>query len=207
MVRPLRLCVCSVIAIAAFARPANAEWHFTPFVGITFGGNSTFVGAENLETERKFFGRKDLVTGGTVSWIGRGLLGIEGTFVYIPGILDPDPERQVLFRGTDSIAAMGNVVLTTPRAWNEHGLRPFVSGGFGLLHLTLETSLDALPVRKNVLGYNVGGGAIGFISDRTGVRLEVRRFSQVKSGEQSGVSFGREMMSYWTATVGVVFRY
>lgn len=195
------------MAIAAFARPAAAEWHFTPFVGITFGGNSTFFGAENRETQRKFFGRNDLVTGGTVSWMGRGLLGIEGTFVYVPGILDPDPEREVLFTASDSIAAMGNVVLTTPRAWNEHGLRPFVSGGFGLLHLTLETLQDALPVRRNVLGYNVGGGAIGFISDRTGVRLEARRFSHVKSGEQSGVSFDRETMSYWTATVGVVFRY
>ncbi len=207
MASALRLCVCSVIAILAFAHPAAAEWHLTPFVGITLGGNSTFVGAENLETEQKFFGRKDLVTGGAVSWLGRGLLGIEGIFTYVPGILDPDPNTESLFTGSDSVAVMGNLLVTTPRAWNEHGLRPFVSGGFGLLHLSLRTLQDALPVRRNVLGYNVGGGATGFITDRTGLRLEVRAFSYVKSGDTQGFSIDRETMHYWTATVGVVFRY
>lgn len=199
--------LCSVLTLLVFAHPAEADWHFTPLVGITFGGNSTFVGAENLETERKFFGRKDLVTGGAVSWMGRGLLGIEGMLVFVPGILDPDPETESLFTGSYSIAGMGNVVLTTPRGWNEHGLRPFVSGGFGLVQLKLGTLQDVLTVRRNALGYNVGGGAIGFFTDRTGIRFEARRFSYVKSAEQQGFSVDRENLSYWTATVGVVLRY
>jgi hypothetical protein len=204
------LCVCSAIAILAFARPAAADWHFTPFVGFTLGGNSTFSGSENLQTGRKFFGRKDPVVGGSVSWLGRGLLGVEGVFIYVPGILDPDPDiprSEQLFIGSHSTGLMGNVLLATPRAWNEHGLRPFVSGGFGVLHLTLDTLLDVLNVRRNVLGYNVGGGAVGFITDRTGVRLDLRRYSYVKSRDLQGVSVDRENLSYWTASVGVVFRY
>jgi hypothetical protein len=214
VIKALRLCVCSIIAVLSFARPAAADWHFTPFIGTTFGGNSTFIGSESLLTEQKFFGRKDLVVGGSVAHIGRGLLGVEGIFVYVPGIVNPElepdetsPETEQLIVGSYSIAAMGNVVLTTPRAWNEHGLRPFVSGGFGLLHLTTETIRDALLFRRTVMGYNVGGGAIGFVSDRTGVRFEARRFAYVKPSESSGFSIGNETYSYWTATVGVVFRY
>jgi hypothetical protein len=209
-----RLCVCSVIALLSFARPAAADWHFTPFIGTTFGGNSTFLGSESLLTEQKFFGRKDLVVGASVSRIWRGPVGVEGIFVYVPGIVDPElepdetsPVTESLIVGSYSIAAMGNLVLTTPRRWNEHGLRPFVSGGFGLLHLTTETLDDALLFRRTVMGYNVGGGAIGFISDKTGLRFEARRYGYVKPSESSGFSFGDETYSYWTATVGVIIRY
>jgi len=209
-----RLCVCSVLALLAFAQPAAADWHFTPFIGTTFGGTSTFIGTENLLTEGKFFGRKDLVVGGAISRIWRGPVGVEGIFVYVPGIIDPEsnpdetgPPTAPLITGNYSIAAMGNVIFTTPRAWNEHGLRPFVSGGFGLLHLTMETLDGALTLRRNVAGYNVGGGAIGLISDRTGVRFEARRFAYVRPSDSSGFSIGDETYSYWTATVGVVFRY
>lgn len=197
------------MAILAFARPASADWHFTPFVGITFGGNSTFPGSENLLTGGKFFGRKDLVTGAAVSHIRRGIVGVEGIFVYVPSIFDEDPDAQSVLAGSYSLVAMGNVVLTIPRAWNEHGLRPFVSGGVGMLHLTQTTVIpDALPVRRTVWGYNLGGGAVGFVSDRTGLRFEVRRFGNLKSAESAGVSVGSsETITYWTATVGIVFRY
>jgi hypothetical protein len=214
VIKALRLCVCSIIAVLSFARPAAADWHFTPFIGTTFGGNSTFIGTESALPEGKFFGRKDLVVGGAVSRFWRGPVGVEGIFVHVPTIIDPgfDPDvtgspTTPLITGNYSIAAMGNVIFTTPRAWNEHGLRPFVSGGFGLLHLTMETLQGALTLRRNVMGYNVGGGAIGFVSDRTGVRFEARRFAYVKPSESSGFSIGNETYSYWTATVGVVFRY
>jgi hypothetical protein len=135
----------------------------------------------------------------------RGPIGLEGIFAYVPGIFDRDDLSEVASSRT--LAAMGNVVVTIPRGWSEHGLRPFVSGGFGLLHLAQQDLLDLLPIRRNVVGYNVGGGAVGFITDRTGVRFDLRRFSYVKSAEATGVSFDRETMSYWTATVGVVFRH
>jgi hypothetical protein len=102
---------------------------------------------------------------------------------------------------------MGNVVVTIPRAWSEHGLRPFASGGFGLMHVAQDYPQDVFVVRRNELGYNVGGGAVGPITERTGIRFEVRRFSYVRSRAIEGTSLDRENISYWTATVGVVFRY
>ena len=204
MIKALRLCVCWIIAFLSFARPAAADWHFTPFIGVTLGGSTTFNDPENVRTGRTF-ARKHLVFGGSVTRLWRGPIGVEGLVAYVPGIFDRDNLPDV--SGSRTSAAMGNVVVTIPRAWSEHGLRPFVSGGFGLLHVSREDPLDLFPIRRNVLGYNVGGGAVGPITERTGVRFEARAFSYVRSADPVGVSVDRENFSFWTATVGVVFRY
>lgn len=204
MASALRVSVCSILAVLAFVRPAAADWHFSPFVGLTLGGTTTFFDPEN-EATGSTFGRKHLVWGGSVTRLWRGPIGLEGIFAHVPGIFDR--EDLAIVTGSRSIALMGNVVVTIPRAWSEHGLRPFVSGGFGLLHVAQEDPLDLFPIRRKVLGYNVGGGAVGPLTDRTGIRFEARRYSYVRSAEPQGVSFDRENLSYWTATVGVVFRY
>jgi Outer membrane protein beta-barrel domain len=190
--------------VAAFARPAAAEWQLTPFIGLTLDGSTTFFDPENEETGGTF-GRKHLTLGGSGSLFWQGPIGVEGLFVFVPGIFDR--ENLANIKSSRTLALMGNVVVTIPRAWSEHGLRPFASGGFGLLQVAKEDPLDLFPVRRNVLGYNVGGGAVGPITERTGVRFEVRLISYVKSGDIRGVSFDRENLRYWTATVGVVFRY
>ncbi len=204
MERALRLWVCSAIAVLAFARPASAEWHFTPFVGMTLGGTTTFPDLENIRAGKQF-ARKHLVFGGSVTRFWRGPLGFEGLFTYVPGIFDRDD--LAIFEGSHTLALMGNAVVTIPRAWSEHGLRPFASGGFGLLQVSQTYPQDLFVIRRNVLGYNFGGGAVGPITDRTGIRFEARRFSYVKSAAIEGESLDRENISYWTATVGVVFRY
>lgn len=210
MASTLRLCVCSIACLLVFARPAAADWHFTPFLGWTLGGSTTFLDLENTLAGEEF-GRKHFVYGGSVTRFWRGPLGLEALFVHVPGIFDREnlglqPELEP-FSDSRSMALMGNVVVTIPRAWSEHGLRPFASGGFGLVHVAQDYQRDFLRVRRNEWGYNVGGGAVGPITDRTGVRFEVRRFSYVKSAPIQGASVDREHISYWTATVGVVFRY
>ncbi len=102
---------------------------------------------------------------------------------------------------------MGNVVLTTPRSWNEYGLRPFVSGGIGLLHATATDALEFTPVNTNLLGYNVGGGAVGFLNERAGLRFDLRYFSNLKPSDDPEIAIGRVHLSYWTGSVGVVLKY
>ena len=111
--------------------------------------------------------------------------------------------------GSRSIALMGNAVLTTPRSWNEYGLRPFVSGGLGLLHVSTEDVGEVLGLNENLFGFNVGGGATGFITNTTGLRFDLRYFRHLKPIElgEEGESFGDVRLSYWTATIGVVFRF
>ena len=50
------------------------------------------------------------------------------------------------------------------------------------------TALDVLPVEAKLLGYNVGGGAVGFLTERTGLRFDLRYFSNLKPTDDTGRS-------------------
>jgi hypothetical protein len=109
--------------------------------------------------------------------------------------------------GSQTMALMGNVVLTTPRRWTEYGLRPFVSGGLGLLRAsTTYREGGPVPFTSNLTGFNIGGGAIGFLSQRTGLRFDLRYYANVHQPEQGPIAIGRVHLSYMTASVGVVIR-
>jgi hypothetical protein len=182
--------------------PAAAEWHIAPFIGVTFNSDSTIVDFENARKESRW------AIGGSVTLIGEGPVGVETIFVYVPnyfGGQSADPILGPNVASSRSYALMGNVVLAIPKRLNEYGLRPFFSGGIGLLnaYLNEEGALD-LGVNANVLGYNLGGGAVGFLTDRTGLRFDLRYYGTARPTE--GLAFGGVSVSYWTASVGVVFR-
>ena len=111
-----------------------------------------------------------------------------------------------------TFALMGNAVFTLPKRWTEYSLRPFVSGGLGLMRASLldapplPTSGPLLPVESNIAGYNVGGGAVGFLSQRTGVRFDFRYYSSLHRPDQGPVAFGPVHLSYFTASIGFVLR-
>lgn len=187
---------------------AHADWHLTPFLGLTFKGDTTLLDHEQAA------GNTHWSFGGAVALMGSGPVGIEGLVVYTPGFFQQDNPPAVDglgppdIVGSRSLALMGNIVVTTPRSWNEYGLRPYVSGGIGLLSATATAAQELLaPVEARLLGYNVGGGAVGFLTDRAGLRFDLRYFSNLKPVDDTEIAIGRVHLSYWTGSVGVVFRY
>ena len=202
MLRALAVC-CLLILVP---RPAAAEWHFTPMLGATFFGRTNFfdpeLGSDNVHR----------TYGGSIGLLGGGLLGVEMVGVWAPGFFEDDDAPIQLVKSSRSIALMGNVVLTAPRRWTEYNLRPFVSGGIGWLHASrtdrapLNPGGQLLPVDENLAGFNVGGGAIGFLTADTGVRFDVRYYSNLKPTDEGPVAFGNVRLSYVTASVGIVLR-
>ncbi len=179
---------------------ASADWQFAPLFGLTFKGETTLVDLEHGADKVHWN------VGAAATLIGRGPIGIEGLFVFTPHFFETDEVSALT--GSRTMALMGNVVLATPRAWNEYGLRPYVSGGLGLLHASQRTLVpDIFPVNSSLLGYNVGGGAVGFITDRTGLRFDLRYFSSLSRTDQAGIAFGPVRLRYWSASTGIVFRY
>lgn len=208
MLKTLALC-CACLAAAP---RAEAEWHFTPMVGLTFKGNTSLVDAEfATDKVHKQFG-------GAVSRLGEGILGVEGIVVSTPGffqgeercaqVITPCGAQVNLVETSRSFAMMGNVVVTVPRRWTEFSLRPILSGGIGLLHASESGPKDVFSVRSNLVGLNIGGGAVGFLSARTGVRFDLRYYSSLHRVDPDGdtISFGRVHISYLTASVGLVLR-
>ena len=195
--------VLALLGVLLFSVPASAraEWHLTPFLGLTFKGDTTLIDHEQAA------GKTHWTFGGSVALMGGGPVGVEGLVTYTPGFFQQENMPPPDIVDSRTLAIMGNVVLTTPRSWNPYGLRPFVSGGIGLLHATATDSFELTPVNTNLLGYNVGGGAVGFLNDRVGLRFDLRYFSNLKPSDDPENAIGRVHLSYWTGSVGVVLKY
>lgn len=202
MLRPVAICL---VLLVTGVSEAAAEWHFTPMAGLTmFGSTSMFDPEEGT-------GNVHLQAGGAVSWLSRGIFGVEAVTTWTPNFFEGDPSGEFLDPGASpveikssrALSLMANVVVTLPQRWTEYGLRPFVSGGFGLMHA--QTVDDIFPVTVNVRGVNIGGGAIGFLSDKTGLRFDVRYHSTLNRLE-GAPAFGDAYLRYVTASVGLVIR-
>lgn len=201
-----RVLVACCVLVCAVPRAAAAEWHLAPFVGLTFRGSTSIVDSEVVDSKTASE-RVHKHIGGVVTFLGKGILGVETIFTWTPGFFEQG--NLELVEESRSIAWMGNLVVTTPRRWTEYSLRPFVSGGFGLLKpYVRQAPPEAVPaVDLNLAGFNVGGGAIGFLSTRTGLRFDLRYYSTIRPTDEGGVAIeDRVRLRYMTASVGIVFR-
>jgi hypothetical protein len=191
--------------------PARADWYLSPFIGLKFGGDTTLV-----ELEPGAAARKKLTYGGNVMWLGDGLLGVEADLGIVPDYFKGDlinvappgtPPRYIpLVQSSRLTTLMGNAVLAAPRSWTRDSLRPYVSGGFGLVRARRTDYGDVFAVTRNLGGFNIGGGAFGFITRRTGVRWDLR-YVRGSGTSGDGNTFGSARLHIWRATMGVVLRY
>lgn len=202
-----RIVSAGVLVLALLPASADAEWHFTPMVGWTFKGGTNIQDTE-LAADKT---HKNL--GGAVSVFGEGVLGAEGIVTWTPSLFKGEQDTHAVETGR-SISLMGNVVVTVPRRWTEYFLRPYFSGGVGLMHARV-VQKEALggdppfdPVNLDTLAYNLGGGAIGFFTDRTGVRIDVRYHSTFRRSDDFPpvVDPDDAHLRYMTFSVGVVIR-
>jgi len=196
-VRLSRALAAGVLLALAFPQSAAAEWHFTPMLGTTFFIKTSVVDPDAATDQI----HRNL--GGSVALLGGGILGAEGLIVWTPGLFTGD---KGLVKKSRSISVMGNVVITTPRRWTEYSLRPFVSGGFGLINVSKTEVAQVFPFHSNIPAFNIGGGAIGFLSKRTGLRFDLRYYSSLARSDEGPVSIGPVHIRYMTASVGVVLR-
>ena len=141
--------------------------------------------------------------GGSITLLGSGIFGAEGLIVWTPGFFTGD---KGLVKNSRVISVMGNVLVTTPRRWTEYSLRPFVSGGFGLVHVLNTDVAKVFPFNSNLPAFNIGGGAIGFLSKRTGIRFDLRYYNNLARSDEATGTIGRVHIRYMTASVGVVLR-
>jgi Outer membrane protein beta-barrel domain len=189
-------CLC----ILAAPSPAAAEWHITPMVGITFAGKTTYIDPEFAT------GKIHPAIGIAGTYLTSGIVGIEAIATITPGFFQTSGTDFVEVDSSRVTAIMANVMITVPQRWAEYSLRPFVSGGFGLMRVAKTEANGVFSLTSNLGGYNIGGGAMGYFSQRTGVRFDIRYYSNVHGVDQGPVAVGEVHIRYMTATVGLVFR-
>ena len=178
-------------------------------IGLEFAGKTTIVDPDEGT------GKRHPNIAGSVALLGGGIVGVEGIVSLTPGFFQSgdesplfQPGESPLVKSSRVTTVMGNLMVTVPRRWTEYFLRPYVSGGFGLMRVSKSEIEEIVSTTKNLVGYNIGGGAIGFLTRNTGVRFEFRYYSTVRGTDPGTppIAFGDVTVRYMTASVGVVIR-
>ena len=192
-----------VLALSLLApESAAAEWQVRPFIGFTFGGATTFVDPDHaIET-------KNVVIGLSGGWLGE-IFGLEADFGRSPGFFQTNETREPVLVRTSAVTTLtGHVVIALPRRMAGYGLRPYFSGGAGLIHVDTFGTFGGVLHNRTLPALSFGGGATGFLSNSVGVNWEIRRLNTLRGeGETFGNSLGREQLSFWRATMAVALRY
>ena len=195
----MRVRTLALALLLSAPAPAAADWQLRPFLGLTFGGDTTFVDLEQAA------GTPNVAVGLGGLLLGE-VIGIDLDFGYGPGYFQAGD--QTLVRVGSATTLTGNVVVAWPRRLSEYTLRPYFVAGAGVMHVRIDDWLDLLKVADTLPAVDLGGGATGFLSDRFGVSWDVRHFRSIGGkSEGRGVSFGREQLSFWRATMAVAVRY
>lgn len=193
--------VCALLLL--FPAAASAEWQFKPFIGVTFGTSSTFVDLEQAYPEGAP-GKKNLSMGVSGAWLGN-IVGFEADLGIQPGFFERGEQENILSSGLTTLT--GNVVLTLPRRMTRYVPRPYFVGGAGLMRVRVEPQLfDELRVSETLPALDIGGGVTGFLTSYVGVSWDVRYFRSLGGSDGSGVTFGRERLSFWRAIMAVAIR-
>jgi hypothetical protein len=203
--------VLAVLLVVLWPGQAAAERQIKAFAGSTWGGSSTFVDVEQAA------GSPNVVFGVSGLWLG-DVFGIEGEVSRAPGFFQrgffrsgdtPVPpggsaDRQF---GSSVTTATGSVVIAAHRRLTEYTLRPYFVAGGGLMRVVID-DLGVLPVESTIGAVAIGGGVTGFLSERTGLSWDVRRFWSVRGPDRElGFSIGPEQLSFWRASMAIAFRW
>lgn len=194
-----RLYVFSISLLFCMPAAASADWLLTPFIGTAFAGETTFLVFEQGAG-------KKLTIGGSVAWLSDAFLGLEADVAHTPGFFQGNnPLGLVLSSRVTTVT--GSVVVAAPLAVTRESLRPYLVGGLGLMQARSKDLVSLMPLEKNLLALNIGVGAIGLLTERTGVRFELRHFKALNGEDGPFARPGTSRLSFWRASAGVTLRY
>lgn len=173
------------------AKPAHAEGFISPLIGADFGGDARCPHLTDCQDKRM---------NASVSFGALGnVLGIEEEVAYAPSFFG-----DAAGLSSSVLTLMSNLMLA-PKIGP---IRPYGEIGIGLIktHVDLQTT-SLFTTRNNGLGWDVGGGVIGFMTDHVGVRGDVRYFHAFQDLTVLGLTLTDKKLNYGRASVGVVLKF
>ena len=188
--------VLALSLVALVPSSARAQQTFiTPYIGSSF--DSSFDDYD--------FGTK-LHYGGALTWLSGSGIGFEVDFGYAPKFFD-DQATNAFDANVTSL--MANLIVGIPVGGQTGpGIRPYVSGGAGLLKTRVDNVDDLFDFNENAFGINAGGGIMGFFTDNVGIRGDLRYFRAFKDTDGgTGVDLTLGSFDFWRGTLGVSFRF
>jgi hypothetical protein len=181
--------ILTAAVIVSLPDEARADGYVTPWIAAT-AVNETDDGHGGF--------------GIAIGYMGAGIFGFEADVGYASDAFVPGQ-----FGEGYAITAMGNAILGIPIG-GDHGagVRPFVSGGLGLLRTHIDAgTLVNLTRSNNGFAYNAGAGMMGFFNQHVGLRGEVRYVRALQDTDRgSGIDFEAGRLRFWRVSAGVTFR-
>lgn len=182
------------LALVLAPTKAMAEGYVSPWAGINWGSGS------DVDNGRGAFGV-------TVGYMGAGVIGGELGFGYSPSFFGTNND----FGTNTVIDAMGNLIVGVPLGGTRgKGIRPFVTGGIGLVRTQIDGgTLATVSSKNNMLGWNAGAGVMGYFNQHVGVRSDIRYtrgFEDLTTGNTAIDLTGPNQLKYWRLQIGVVVR-
>jgi hypothetical protein len=184
--------MAAAVALVAAPIQARAEGFVTPWVGTNWGSD--------IANGRAAFG---VNAGG----MGAGIFGGEVDFGYSPSFFGTQND----FGSNSVIDLMGNVIIGVPIGGTRGaGVKPYVTGGVGLLRTQLDGgTLARVSSSNNMFGWNAGFGVMGYFSDHVGLRGDMRYlrgFEDLNTGNTVIDLNGNNNLRFWRLSAGVVFK-
>ena len=180
------------------AAPARADGFVSPTIGVDFGGNagSTLQGAANNSNK--------INVGAAAGWMGAGIAGVEEDFSYAPNFFGSGGTVDK----TRVLTLMTNLILGVP-VGGQHGpgIRPFVSGGVGLINRTINFVNGVSNFSDNDFGFDLGAGVMGYFSNNIGLRADYRYFRNFQTTDSNTIGLESGHFSFSRASFGVLFRF
>ena len=195
----MRLWSLPIAIVLLVPSHAAAEWQIKPSLGVTFGGDTTFVDPDHA------VGSPSLVFGISGMLLGK-VVGVEADLTHGPGFFQSGDQHLVVESSATTLT--GNFVVAVPRHLAAYTLRPYFVGGGGLMHAHIVPSFGALQVDTTLPAIDFGAGVTGFLSDRIGLCWELRSFRSIRGKtEFLGTNFAAEQLSFWRASMALAIRY
>ena len=202
MTRLARFPIAALVAlfVGAPSTEARADWLLTPFIGTTFGAETTLLDlGGGADVKHWTFGIH-------AAFLSDQVFGVEAELAWVPGFFEGEDQQDLVLESRVT-TLFGNVIVAVPLAVTRESLRPYVIGGLGLVHLSRNDLVPLDDGGNSSLGLQLGGGALAFINDRTGVRIDLRQIRTVGHARNELTGESDTRLSFWRASVGVSVRY
>jgi opacity protein-like surface antigen len=184
-----RLTAFAVSLLLVTAAPARADVLLTPFLGVTFGGDTP---------------NEQVNFGASLALLGGGIFGVELDAAITPNFFDSNDDAVPLDDSNVS-TVMGNLMIAASAGST---IRPYGSAGVGLIRARATSVGNVFDVDDNSFGVNVGAGLIGQFNQHVGMRGDVRYFRSVQDSEEGrDIDFDLGGFNFWRASLGVSFRF
>jgi opacity protein-like surface antigen len=194
---PKRRLLLGLLAVAitmGATGEAQAQGFISPLIGYDFGGNAgcptlaTLTACENKNINFSVgFGAMGSV------------FGVEEEFGYASSFFGSAPALN-----SSVLTVMTNLMIV-PKIGP---VRPYMTAGIGLIKTHVDLTIPSVfTTDNNGLGWDIGGGLIGFVGAHVGLRGDLRYFHSFQDLNVLGFNLSIQKINFGRASAGVVFKF